>query len=84
MSERGVEVCSEKCRLERKRIQDKESDYRRYHKESNTPKIYTCRYCGKEFEGLAHRYCSDTCRELARKEQVKENNKLYYEEMKGE
>lgn len=83
LSERGIEVCSEECRAERKHKQDVESNYRRYNKQSNELKIYTCQYCGTQFEGLARRYCSEACQEAARKEQVKENNKLYYNDKKS-
>lgn len=84
MSERGIEVCSEECRMERKKRNDKNSNERRKKGESNIPITYTCLVCGKEFEGLAQRYCSDTCREKARKEQVKENNRIHYEKVKEE
>lgn len=83
LSERGIEVCSEECRAERKHRQNVESNYRRYNKKSNELKVYTCQYCGEQFEGLARRYCSETCREAARKEQVKEYNKLYYKDRKN-
>ena len=82
LSERGIEVCSEECRLERKRRQDKKSNERRKNGESNVPITYTCQVCGKDFEGLARKYCSDECRTIARKMKIKENNKLYYEQMK--
>lgn len=82
ISERGIEVCSKECRAERKHRQDVESNRRRYSKESGEPKNYICKYCGKEFEGIARRYCSKECREMARKLQIKENNKIYYNENK--
>jgi predicted nucleic acid-binding Zn ribbon protein len=78
MSERGIEVCSEKCRLERKHRYDTESNYRRYRKESNIPKTYSCKNCGKHFEGLGRRYCSEECRLEAKRKLLKEYSKEYY------
>lgn len=74
----GREVCSDKCLMERKKKYEKVSNYRRYHGLSCEPMHYTCQICGKEFEGLREKYCSDECREIARKVQVRENNKMYY------
>lgn len=82
-SHNGIEVCSNDCRLERKRRQDKKSNERRKNGESNLPIIYTCQVCGKQFEGLAQKYCSDECRLIARNRQVKENNKIHYNENKN-
>ncbi|MFQ7208556.1 MAG: hypothetical protein ACLRPZ_03830 [Coprococcus sp.] len=78
----GIEVCSDECRLERKRQQDIKSNERRKNGQSNEPITYTCPICGKEFEGIAQKYCSKKCREIGRKKNVDENNRIHYEKVK--
>lgn len=77
-SHNGKEVCSDKCFAERKKKYDKTSNYRRYHGLSCVPIHYVCKNCGKDFEGLRQKYCSEACRETARKNHVNENNKAYF------
>lgn len=80
VSHNGTEVCSESCRLERKREQDRKGNKRRYAKESNTPFNRVCPICGREFESLKNFYCSAECTGKARKQNIKENNMAYYRE----
>lgn len=82
MSHNGTEVCSEKCRMERKREQDRRGNERRYSKQANTPFDRICPACGKNFESLRTKYCSTKCAEQAKKEHVKENSDRYYTEHK--
>lgn len=79
LSVNGIEVCSEECRQERKKRQDREGNFRRYNKLSNTPIDKTCPTCGKSFQGLRKVYCSPECSQKAKRRALKENSKQYYE-----
>ena len=79
LSRNGRYTCSDVCQLKRKREEDRASNYRRYHKESNAPIIKTCPVCGKKFNGLRRTYCFDECSKIARKRIVNENSRLDYE-----
>lgn len=81
-SHNGKEVCSKECEIERRHKYEKEANYRRRKGLSCTPISYTCLVCGKQFEGLRQKYCSEECRKMGRKEHVNENNKRYYGVMK--
>lgn len=48
----GINVCSEQCKIEKKKRQDENSNKRRYSKESNTPIIKICPICGKNLKHL--------------------------------
>lgn len=76
----GVEVCSEECRMERKRRQNMQGNERRYTRESNVPFERECPVCGKKFETIRNVYCSEACAAKAKKKQVKEMSDLYYKE----
>lgn len=78
----GREVCSDECFQKRKHEMEREANYRRRKGLSCTPITYTCPECGKEFEGLREKYCSDECRKIARERIMHENNKWYYENRK--
>ncbi len=84
MSYNGNLCCSDECRLERKREQDRKSNYKRYHKLSNIPETKICPICGETFESLRNTYCSEQCSIIARNKQVKENNTVYYCENRRE
>lgn len=73
----GREVCSESCFLERKRKWEKETRSRKKHNQLNSPITYICPICGKQFEGMRQKYCSNECRAIGRKQHVDENNKKY-------
>ncbi len=51
-SYRGTNVCSEQCKIEKKKRQDENSNKRRYSKESNTPIIKICPICGESLKHL--------------------------------
>lgn len=75
----GRLVCSEECRLERKRQQDRKGNYRRYNGLSNVPVEKICPVCGEKFEALNNvKYCSLSCSETARRKMQKENFQEYY------
>lgn len=74
----GTEVCSESCRLERKRIYDANSNARRKNHESNIPVTKVCPVCGKEFETFRNKYCSKECAEIVKKKNLHLYNKYYY------
>ena len=75
----GREVCSEVCRLERKRIQDTNSNVRRRDRKSGTFIEKICPICGEKFETLRNKYCSQKCAKIARKKNLHIYNKHYYE-----
>lgn len=78
----GIEVCSEACRLERKRKQDEKGNYRRKKGLSNVPEIKKCLVCGCEFESHHNMvYCNKNCYNIAKKEKDKENYKNYYNDV---
>lgn len=83
LSINGNECCSDICRMEWKKMQDAKGNYRRYNKLSNVPEQKVCIQCGKIFESVRRKYCSDECSELARKQIIRENNKRYYENNKN-
>lgn len=83
MSYNGMEVCSESCRIERKRRQDYEGNLRRRQGISGQNKKLVCPVCGKEFLGLREKYCCRECSMRAREAQVKKNNKFYYVQAKN-
>lgn len=74
----GIEVCSESCRLERKRISDINSNARRRNHESDIPVVKVCPICKKEFETFRNKYCSKECAGVARKKNLCIYNKYYY------
>lgn len=76
-SHNGREVCSESCFLERKRKWEKETRKRKKCNQLNDPITYTCAICGRQFDGMRQKYCSDECRAIGRKQHVDENNKYY-------
>ena len=76
----GINVCSEQCKIEKKKRQDENSNKRRYSKESNTPIIKICPICGEKFETLRRTYCS----EKAHKIHVKEISDQYYKDHREE
>lgn len=84
LSVNGIQVCSEECREERKKQQDKLGNYRRYNNLANTPIDKVCPICGNEFQGLREVYCSPSCSLKARRIAVKENSDRYYRENKKE
>ena len=49
LSHNGNTCCSDKCRIERKREQDKRGNYRRYHRLSGIPENKICPVCGNTF-----------------------------------
>lgn len=78
-SRNGKLVCSEECKLERKRQQDRKGNYRRYNGLSNVPEEKICPVCGEKFEALNNvKYCSLSCSETARRKMQKENFQEYY------
>lgn len=78
-SRNGNEVCSENCRLERKKIQDAKGNLRRREGISNTPETKTCPVCGKDFDAYYNMvYCSKQCYSKSKKVSDKENYKIYY------
>lgn len=82
-SHSGIEVCSEKCFVERRRKWEKMSNDRRREERLNDPITYTCKNCGKQFDGMRQKYCSEECKKIARKNHVKENNRVHYENVKN-
>lgn len=70
--------CSDKCRIERKREQDKRGNYRRYHRLSGIPEIKICPVCGNTFYTIRNVYCSDECARIGRKKNMQENFTEYY------
>jgi predicted nucleic acid-binding Zn ribbon protein len=84
ISYHGTNVCSEQCKIEKKKRQDENSNKRRYNKESNTPIIKICPICGKKFETLRRTYCSEECSKKAHKIYVKEISDQYYKDHREE
>ena len=78
----GTEVCSETCRIERKRIYDMNSNARRKNHESDIPVTKVCPVCGKEFDTFRNKYCSKDCSEFARKKNIRIYNRDYYKTRK--
>lgn len=52
ISYHGTNVCSEQCKIEKKKRQDENSNKRRYSKESNTPIIKIVLFVGKSLKHL--------------------------------
>lgn len=78
-SRNGKQVCSESCRLERKKLQDAKGNQRRREGLSNILEIMRCPMCGKSFEACPNRvYCSKECYFVSKKEMDKKNYKMYY------
>ena len=78
-SRNGNQVCSEVCRLERKKIQDMKGNRRRREGISNSPETIKCPICGKNFEALPNRiYCSKECYLESKRKMDKENFEIYY------
>lgn len=48
----GINVCSEQCKIEKKKRQDENSNKRRYSKESNTPIIKSVLFVEKSLKHL--------------------------------
>jgi hypothetical protein len=82
MSYHGIKTCSDQCRAEKRKQQNEKGNKRRYHKESNIPYDKICPICGKSFESLRKKYCSDQCAKKARTIYVKENSDQYYKDHK--
>lgn len=78
LSHNGNTCCSDKCRIERKREQDKRGNYRRYHRLSGIPEIKICPVCGNTFYTIRNVYCSDECARIGRKKNMQENFAEYY------
>nr|DAV31254.1 MAG TPA: hypothetical protein [Caudoviricetes sp.] len=78
LSHNGNTCCSDKCRIERKREQDKRGNYRRYHRLSGIPEIKICPVCGNTFYTIRNVYCSDECARIGRKKNMQENFTEYY------
>ena len=79
LSHNGIEeVCSTKCAIERKHRQDEKGNERRRYglSKSNFEKI--CPICGKVFETIHSKYCSEKCSAIDRNKNISENNKQYY------
>lgn len=76
----GKTACCEQCFIQRRKLQNQEGNRRRYAKESNIPYDKVCPVCGKVFESVKRKYCSEQCSQKARQEQVRENSKQYYEQ----
>lgn len=77
----GTEVCSDECKLERKRLQDKKGNDKRYSGKSKELENIICKRCGKSFLGLGRRYC-EKCSATARKESQKQISQAWYAENK--
>lgn len=78
-SRNGNQVCSEPCRLERKRLQDAKGNKRRKEGTSNSLEVKQCPICGKDFDALPNRiYCSKECYWKSKNAADKENFKGYY------
>lgn len=78
-SRNGNQVCSDSCRLERKRLQDAKGNQRRKKGISNSLETKQCPICGKSFEALPNRiYCSQKCYWESKEKADKENYKIYY------
>ncbi len=78
-SHNGNQVCSENCRLERKKLQDAKANQRRKNGISNSFETKQCPICRKTFEALPNRiYCSKECYFKSKQKMDKENFKIYY------
>lgn len=76
----GLQVCSEECRLERTRIQNKKGNYRRRKGISGTPERKICPICGKGFDSYHNmKYCNKECYLIAKRNKDKENFRIYYQ-----
>lgn len=73
----GMEVCSDACKIERKRQYDRKGNQKRYSGKSNELEDITCKRCGNVFSGLNRRYCKE-CSEIARTEMKKSVCKEWY------
>ena len=78
LSHNGNTCCSDKCRIERKREQNKRGNYRRYHGLSGIQEIKICPVCGNTFYTIRNVYCSDECARIGRKKNMQENFTEYY------
>lgn len=83
LSHNGNTCCSDKCRIERKREQDKRGNYRRYHGLSRVPEIKICPICGEMFYTIRSTYCSSGCAKIGRAKNVKEISAEYYIRNRG-
>lgn len=77
----GAEICSDGCYLERKRLQNKKGNDKRYSGRSKELETIICKRCEKSFLGLGRRYC-DECSATARKESQKQIFNDWYAEKK--
>lgn len=78
LSHNGIEVCSTTCAIERKHRQNIEGNQRRRCGLSNSNFEKICPICGKVFETIHSKYCSEKCSSIARNKNISENNKEYY------
>lgn len=81
-SKHGTEICSEACRVERKRIQDIKSNARRRAHESDIPVTKDCPICGRQFETIRNKYCSKECAEFARRKGIRAYDRWYHRKEK--
>lgn len=79
LSYNGIEVCSTTCAIERKHRQDEKGNERRRYGLSNSNFEKICPICGKAFETIHSKYCSEKCSAIARNKNISENNKEYYD-----
>jgi len=78
LSHNGIEVCSTTCAIERKHRQDEKGNERRRYGLSNSNFEKICPICGKAFETIHSKYCSEKCSVITRNKNISENNKEYY------
>ncbi|MBU5333607.1 C2H2-type zinc finger protein [Anaerocolumna aminovalerica] len=77
-SKNGRLVCSDECAYIRKQKHNREANYRRYNGLSNTLEDRVCPVCGKRFQSLRRKYCTDECSHIGRTLIRKENFEEYY------
>jgi hypothetical protein len=80
LSTRGIEVCGDSCFAERKKKYYAETATRRKAGTVGNPIISKCLYCGKAFNGLGRKYCTDECSNNARQIQRNKIFKEHYED----
>jgi predicted nucleic acid-binding Zn ribbon protein len=74
----GREICSEQCKIIRKKEHDIKGNMRRKMGISGQLESKICPECGKEFEALNRKYCNTKCSNEARSKNRKQISTEFY------